>query len=472
MKKMFAPISLLVVLAMLLAACAPAATQAPAAPQPTTPPAAPAPTQPPAAPQPTTPPAAPTAAAPAAPTGLTCKDTVVVGLITDGSGALASYGAMILRSFMIGMEYAAGAPGSIGPVFKIADKENTFKIDNCTIKVIAVDDKSTPDTTATLARELINVQKVSILVGTASSGATATLQGIALENKIPLIVAPAAANDITGANFNEYTFRVSRNNYQDAMNLCTYLPTQYKTFVQIAPDYAFGRGSAAAFRDACTVNGGKFVGDDIFAPTNTTDFTPYMDPLLKSNAESWIVSWAGSGFVAMMQSAKDQGVLDKMKLGSTFIDNALMPTFFKDAVGTTSGILYHYTALKNAINDFLIEKDKANYGVPPDLFDGDGMNAALMLVAALKKTNGDTTGATLAKAMEGLEFDGPKGKVTIRPEDHVAIQDMYILKLVNVTDKEFKYYETVTTTRPEPPCLLPEALKDRCGELPYGKLAQ
>ncbi|MDD5368366.1 MAG: substrate-binding domain-containing protein [Anaerolineaceae bacterium] len=468
MKKVFTLVSLLMVISMLMAACAPAATPT-AAPQPTTPPVVPQPTTPPPAPKPTEPQAvAPTTA----PTGLTCKAPVVVGLITDGSGALASYGAMILRSFMIGMEYAAGAPGSIGPVFKLADKENTFKIDNCEIKVIAVDDKSTPDTTATQARELINVQKVNILVGTASSGATATLQGIALENKIPLIVAPAAANDITGVNFNEYTFRVSRNNYQDAMNLCTYLPTQYKTFVQIAPDYAFGRGSAAAFRDSCTVNGGKFVADDIFAPTTTTDFTPYMDSILKSGAESWIVSWAGSGFVAMMQAAKDQGVLEKMKLGSTFIDNVLMPTFFKDAIGTTSGILYHYTAPKNAINDFLVTKDTANYGVPPDLFDGDGMNAALMLVAALKKTNGDVSGAALAKAMEGLEFDGPKGKVTIRPEDHVAIQDMYILKLVNVTDKEFKYYEYVSTTRPEPPCLLPEALKDRCGKLPYGKLAK
>ena len=53
-------------------------------------------------------------------------------------------------------------------------------------------------------------------------------------------------------NFNEYTFRTSRNNYQDAMNECLYLTKQYKTFVQIAPDYAFGQGSAAAFRDVIT----------------------------------------------------------------------------------------------------------------------------------------------------------------------------------------------------------------------------
>ena len=48
---------------------------------------------------------------------------------------------------------------------------------------------------------------------------------------------------------------------------------------------------------------------------------------------------------------------------------------------------------------------------------------------------------------------------------------MYIMKLVNVTDPDANFYEYVDTTRPEPPCLLPEALKDRCGALPYGNLS-
>ncbi len=491
MKKLWSLATVLIIAAMLLAACQPAAPAATtAAPQPTTaaPTTAPqptqAPTQPPAptaAPVATTAPTTAPTAAPAAteaatggapaPASLTCSTPIKIGLITDGSGALASYGAMILRSFMIGMEYETGAPGSVGPSFKLEDKQNNFKAGNCEIQVFVADDKSDPNTTSTIAREMIDVNKVVLLVGTASSGATATLQGIAQENKIPLIVAPAAANDITGVNFNEYTFRVSRNNYQDAMNLCEYLPTKYKTFVQIAPDYAFGRGSAAAFRDSCTKNGGKFVADDIFAPTTTTDFTPYMDQILSSGAESWIVTWAGAGFAAMMKSAKDAGVTDKMALGSTFIDNKLMPTFFANAVGSTSGILYHYTAPKNAANDFLTAKDQSEYNTVPDLFDADGMNAAIMAVEALKATNGDTSSAALVKAMEGMSFDGPKGKIQVRPEDHVAIQDMYILKLTNLTDPNFKFYELVSTTRPEPPCLLPEALKSRCGSLPYGSLS-
>jgi branched-chain amino acid transport system substrate-binding protein len=415
------------------------------------------------------------AAAPAAagePIALTCAEPIKVGLITDASGALAIYGAHMLRSFMLGMEYAAGAPGSAGEKYDFTQaQESTFTFGDCEVQVFVRDDKSTPETTAQLARELIDVEQVDVLVGTVSSGATATLQGIAAESQIPLIVAPAAANDITGVNFNEYTFRTSRSNYQDAMNLCEYLPTQYTTLVQIAPDYNFGWGSAAAFRDSCTLNGGEFVADDILAPADTTDFTPYMEQVLDSGAEAYIVTWAGGGFIPMMQAATDTGVADEMALGATFVDNVALPAFFANAIGTTSGILYNWALPDNPINNWMVEQTRARYGLAPDLFDADGFNAALMLVKGLEATGGDASAAALIGAWEGMAFEGPKGLIEIRAEDHVAIQDMYIAKLLSVTDPDMRFMEPVTTTRPQPPCLLPEAMKDRCGSLPYGSLS-
>ncbi len=461
MKKIATLVSVIIVFALLLAACAkptaapevPVVTEAPVATE------APVETEAPVATE-----------APAE--GLTCAEPIKIGLITDLTGGLAIYGIMIPRSFMLGMEWATGAAGSAGDVFDIASmQENTFTVDNCEIIVYLRDDAGLPENTTTVANELIEVQKVNLLVGTASSANTTVLQGIAAQNQIPLIVAPAAANDITGKDFNEYTFRTSRNNYQDAINECEYLVKNYTKLVQIAPDYAFGIGSAQAFRDACTLMGAEFVADDVFAPATTTDFTAYMDPLINSGAEAYIVTWAGSGFPALAQAAVDSGLNDTMVLAATFIDNVLMPLWYQNAVGTTNGILYHWSAPKNEINDFLVEQLSTRYGVYPDLFDADAMNAAIMAVEAIKKTNGDVSGPALVAAMEGMEFEGPKGTVYIRPEDHVAIQDMYILKLENLTDPTANFYSYVDTTRPEPPCQLPEALKDRCGALPYGTLS-
>ena len=406
------------------------------------------------------------------PMGLVCDEPIKVGLITDATGPLAIYGVHIIRAFMLGMEYGTGAAGSVGDVFTVEDGRNTFMLEGCEIEVILGDDQTNPDLTTSVAGEFVNVEEVDVLVGTVSSGNTATLQEIAADNKIPLIVAPAAANDITGVNFNEYTFRTSRENYQDAMALCEHLVKEYDTFAQIAPDYSFGWGGAAAYRDSCSILGGEFLVDDIFAPFDTTDFTPYMEQVLDSGAEVWIPTWAGGGFIAIMQSAVDLGVVDEMDMGANFVDNVALPAFFGNSVGSTGASLYHYTGPQdNPINDWLITEDKARYGVYPDLFDPDGFNAALLLIEGLKATGGDASADALISVWEGMEFEGPKGTVYIRPEDHVAIQDMYVLTLLNVDDPDALFFEYLGVSRPEPPCLLPEALKDRCGDLPYGSLS-
>lgn len=401
---------------------------------------------------------------------LTCYEPIKVGVITDATGALGIYGAHIIRSFMLGMEYATGAPGSVGKTITVEDGENTFMLDNCKIAVFLGDDQTKLELTTSIAREFVEVIEVDILVGSAGSDNSTLLQKIAAENQIPLIVAPAAANEITGVNFNEYTFRTSRNNYQDAINLCEYFTTVYTDFVQIVPDYGFGSASAKAFRDSCTFNSGSFVTDDIFIPLNTTDFTPYVEPILESGAESLIVSWAGEGFTSMMKSAVDVGLSEKMAVGVTFVDNITLPVFFSDVIGSTGGILYHYTVPDNEINDWMVTQNLERYKVYPDLFDADGFNAALMIVEGLKATGGDANANTLIEAFEGMEFDGPKGTIYIRPEDHVAVQDMYIVTLLNTDNPEAKFFEYVKTTRPEPPCLLPDEMKDRCSDLPYGSL--
>jgi len=62
---------------------------------------------------------------------------------------------------------------------------------------------------------------------------------------------------------------------------------------------------------------------------------------------------------------------------------------------------------------------------PPDFFTAGGFSAAMAIVTALKKTNGDTKTDTLISAMEGMSFETPKGPMTFRKEDHQAMQSMY-----------------------------------------------
>jgi branched-chain amino acid transport system substrate-binding protein len=398
-----------------------------------------------------------------------CAEPVKVGLITDITGPLAIYGVQTLRSFPLGLEYLAGTAGVEGDDF------TSYMVDGCEIQVYIRDDQSSPETTATVGRELVESVDVDILVGTVSSGATATLQELARDNNIIHVAVPAAANDLTGANFNENSFRTSRNNYQDAANGCSYLSTQFDKFVLVVPDYSLGYGFSEALRDACTLNGGEFVVDDIFAPLDTTDFTAYMEQVVDAiddGAQVLIVLWPGAGMIPLLQAAADLGVTDEITVTPPiFYDHLSVPTIHGNSIGSTSGIAYHYTFADNAINDWLVAQTTDRFGVPPDLYEAESMNAAILIVEALRASGGDATADALIPVMEGMEFEGPKGMVTIRQEDHVAIQDMYIAKLLNVDDPNFEFFEYVDTVRPDVPCLLPEDLQERCGDLPIGTLS-
>ncbi len=58
-----------------------------------------------------------------------------------------------------------------------------------------------------------------------------------------------------------------------------------------------------------------------------------------------------------------------------------------------------------------------------------------------------------------------KGKVIIRPYDHVALQPLYFVRVDNVTDPDLKFVELLKEYSPEetaPPCQLPENYADRC----------
>jgi branched-chain amino acid transport system substrate-binding protein len=435
-------VSALAVLALVLAACkGPTPTPSPTPVPPTQPPTpTPAPT------------AEPTPAYPFA------GQPLKIGLLTDNSGPLAIYGPMLERGFELGLEYATGG---------------TLEVAGRPIQVIIKDTASDPEKAVSLARELIEAEGVHLLVGAPSSGATMAVQQVAMENKIILIAEPAAATDITGKNFNPYTFRTSRTNYQDAIVMGQGLLGLGKTFVQIAPDYAFGWGSACGFYAVVKAGGGTFPVNDtpqgcgaIFIPFDTTDFTPYLQQVLDSKAEVLIITWAGAGFVPLFKQMQELGVFDEMIVGTGIGDNQTLAAGYADAIGSTGIVVYHYTLPKNPVNDWLVQHHKEKYGTPPDLFTAGGMAAAIMAVEGLKRTNGDASADALIKVYEdNFSFDGPNGKYIIRPYDHVCLYPLFYVRLTNVTDPEFKFVELIREFAPEeaaPPCLLPDQYKDRC----------
>ncbi len=344
---------------------------------------------------------------------------ITVGMLTDDSGSLAVYGPMLERGFTLGLDYATGG---------------TNNVMGHDIKVVTQDTASDVNKGVTAARQLIEQNGAKILVGAPSSGVALAVSGLAAQNKLPFIAIAAGSPDLTGKSFNPYTFRAGRTSVQDALTIGSAALGLGKKFVQIAPDYAFGRGSAAAFYSVIKAGGGQFTANDtadglgtIFAPLDTTDFTSYINQILDAKADVVIVTWAGAGFTPLFQQMTKLGVFDQMSVVTGFGDNQTLAKGYAEAVGSVGLGIYHYTMWDNPVNNWLVQHHKAKYNSPPDLFTAEGFLAAQMVVKSLEANGGDPSADKTIAALEGMKLDGPKGFYTIRASDHVLLQEMLLL---------------------------------------------
>lgn len=391
-------------------------------------------------------------------------ETLKIGLLTDKSSALQAYGWELSRGFELGLDYATGG---------------TMEVAGRPIEVVERDNANDVDTGTEDARILIEEEGVELLVGTPSSTVTLNVQATALENEIILMAGPAAAPAITSEAFNEYTFRVCRNTFQDAFAIASFAVEELgPNYIIMAADAAFGIGTAAAFDYALQARGATPVQDTLLVSYDTTDFTNPLTEVLESGADFVVIVWAGAGGVTLVNQARDLGVFDQMGFLQGTDTNYHIAAGNLAIEDTAAYIVYHYTLPDNEINDWMVEQSMARYepfldaykafypgvGEVPGLFTECGFATAQAVVAALEITGGDTSPEAMIPALEGLTWEGPKGTYTIRPEDHQALQPMYIIRFVDATPEEpFAYFELVQEVSGEdsaPPCLAPGRSSD------------
>jgi branched-chain amino acid transport system substrate-binding protein len=231
-------------------------------------------------------------------------------------------------------------------------------------------------------------------------------------------------------------------------------------YLILAEDYAFGQQTAAGFQAAFGALGANFLTEEpIYAPSDTTDFTPYIQEVLDNEPDGLILIWAtNTSGTILFDQLNTQGVTGNIPFITGFSSNDTIPLLDPGNVGSTGLVVYHYSLPETEANDWLVEQHNAQFDGNPDLFSECGFATAQAVVAALNATGGDTESGALIAALEGLEFEGPKGTYIIRAEDHQALASMYIVTLVSVDDADEAYFELVAEITGEesaPPCTAP-----------------
>lgn len=329
------------------------------------------------------------------------------------TGPLEAYGKQTQTGLMLGLDYATNG---------------TMMIGNKRLVVLEKDDQGKPDVGKAQLAAAFADDKADIAVGSSSSGVALALLPVAEEYKKILVVEPAVADSITGDKWNRYIFRTGRNSSQDAISNAVALDKTGTVIATLAQDYAFGRDGVKAFKAA--LKHAKVVHEE-YLPTNTTDFTAGAQRLFDSlkdlpGRKVIFIIWAGAGnpFKIADLDPKRYGI--EIATGGNTLEGMKA---YRSFPGMEGAITYYFAIPKNPVNTWLVSEHYKRFKTPPDLFTAGGMAAAIAIVDAIKKTNGDLHSDKLIATMEGMSFETPKGTMTFRKEDHQAMQSMYHFRI-------------------------------------------
>jgi branched-chain amino acid transport system substrate-binding protein len=345
------------------------------------------------------------------------KPDVKIALLTGKTGPLEAYAKQTIVGFQMGLEYATGG---------------TMQVAGRKIVVIEKDDQGKPDVGKAALAAAYADDKVDLAVGTTGSPVALAMLPVAEEYKKLLLIEPAVADSITGDKWNRYIFRTGRNSSQDAAANAAALDQPGNVIAFLANDNAFGRDGVKAAKEF--TKKAKVVHEE-YLPVGTTDFTAglqrIIDKLKDQPGKKYIsVGWSGSPTpfpkIADMDLKKRFGI--ELATGGNILPAMVA---YKNFPGMEGALYYYFGIPKNKANEWLVANHYTKFKQPPDFFTAGGMSAAMAVVEALKKTNGDTNTEKLISTMEGMSFETPKGKMTFRKEDHQAMQDMFHFRIKN-----------------------------------------
>jgi len=338
------------------------------------------------------------------------------------TGPLEAYAKQSHTGLMLGLEYLTGG---------------TMTINGRKIVVIEKDTQNKPDVGKAQLAAAFGDDKADLAIGPVNSGIGVAMLPVAQEYKKILVVEPAVADSITGANWNRYIFRTARNSTQDGLAAAVTLKGD-ASIATLAQDYAFGRDGVKALKAALERVGSKAkIVHEEYAPQQTTDFTAPAQRLFealkdKPGRKVIAIIWAGPNPVTKLAALKPERYGIELAPGGN-----ILPVMkgWKDLAGVEGAIYYYYGFPKNKMNDWLVAEHQKRFGQPPDFFTCGGMAAAVAVVEAIKKAGGTDTEKLIA-TMEGMSFDTPKGQMTFRKEDHQAMQDMFQFRIKKAQDQK------------------------------------
>jgi branched-chain amino acid transport system substrate-binding protein len=349
-----------------------------------------------------------------------------IGLLTVKTGPLAQGGIQMEQGLAVFLK----------------EKANTLA--GRKVEFVSADTGGNPAGAKTKAQELIERDKVNVILGPLAAFELLAITDYVRDNATPLI-SLAAAEDVTQRKANPFVIRPSATSAQCCHAIGDYAAKElkYKRAATISEDIAFGYEQVSGFQRVFEEEGGKVV-KKLWPPLVTPDYTPYIAQI--GNVDCVFDGFAGSNPVKFMRSYSDLGFKGRIPLlaGWTGMDDALLRSLGDEAVGVVSAAWYS-ADFDSPSNKRFVAAMQKDYNVLPGGYSA-GMYVAGQCVEAAMESLGAKADdrKALAEALHKVTLaDTPRGPVKFDRFGNV-IGDVFIRKcerkngqLVNTVVKRY-----------------------------------
>jgi len=314
------------------------------------------------------------------------------------------------------------------------------------VEFFSADTGGNPAGTKTKAQELVERDKVDVILGPLAAFELLAITDYIAQAKTPLM-SLAAAEDMTQRRPNPYFLRASASSAQAMHPMADYAAKEMKLkrIVTISEDFAFGYEQMGGFQQTFEDNGGKIV-KKLWPPIVTPDYTPYLAQI--SDCDGVCHGFAGSNPLRFLKQYAAAGLKYPVVTGETGGDDALLHSFGDEAVGMIS--CCPYTAdLENESNKRFIADMEKDFKVLPGFYAAGLYVNCQVVEAGLQKTGGksDDKEALMAALKSVSLTDTPRGAIKF---DHLGnvVGDFFIRRVEKANgkfiNKTIKTYHNVS----------------------------
>ncbi|MDO9144414.1 ABC transporter substrate-binding protein [Rhodoferax sp.] len=350
---------------------------------------------------------------------------VKIGFITDMSSVYAD------------LDGPAG-----GEMVKWAAQDFGGKVLNRPIEVLTADHQNKADVASSKAREWIDKDGLSMLIGGTNSGTSLAMAKLAEEKKRPFFSIGAGSARLTNEACSPYTVHYAYDTVALAkVGASALVKAGGKSWFFLTADYAFGHSLEGDASTIVKANGGTVAGA-VRHPLNASDFSSFLLQAQSSKAQVLGLANAGGDFSNAMKSAKEFGITKTMKpMGLLVFITDVHSLGLANAEGLQVADSWYWNQ-DDASRKFakrFFEKFKR---MPTSVQAADYSAASNYLKAV--QTAGTTDADKVMSTLKSMKIDDFYNKGQIRADGRM-IHDMYLYQVKSSKDSTtpWDYYTMI-----------------------------